>query len=419
VEADAASDLDKWCEQRHQLRKKVLDAATWARIWGGALLVIGADDRTDLALPLNRDRVRDIPWTLTVDRRYAIPSTFYSELSAELGTPETYRITVQTLRTSSTFAVHESRCIRFGATPTDPIMSRRFLGWDMPVLQRPYQTMRDFSSATQATANMLQDASQGVFKIKDLIAKLAGNQADAIRDRLTMMDLARSVARSILVDADAEDFTKVATSFAGVPETLDRFMQLMSAATYPRIPVSLLFGRSAAGMNATGDLDLDAWHAGVESYQRRILEPALLRAYDIMSLAKTAPTKGLPVKDLSVEWAPLHIPSDLEDAQAYAARASADVAYINAGVFDPAEVAIARAGGGEYSRGVPKIDVDKRQAELDAIGTFDDPNIDPDAPPQDVIKTEPEKLSGAEAPGQDNPPSDPANASTPPNNLAP
>lgn len=373
-DVEKVEDFHKWANATHDVENKIATGLTWGRLFGGALLIIGADDGQDLSAPLIESRIRDVSWILTVDRRYAIPSSFYETLSPQMGRPETYRVTAQSLRSTQTFVVHESRCVRLGAITTDPIYARNLYGWDLPVLQRPYEALRAFVTAMQGAGLMLSDASQGVFKMKDLIAMI-GSDPDALAQRMQMVDMGRSTARSLLLDADGESFEKVATQFAGVPDILDRYMNWLSVAS--GIPVAILFGRSAAGMNATGDLDLDSWHSVVGSYQQKKIDPAVRRVFGLLSYAKGSPTKGRPFVDLDTEWRPLSVPSEKEDAEAYNTRATGDQTYVTMGALDPAEVAIARFGRGRYSAAAPTVDVEKLETELAAKTVFQDPEAAP------------------------------------------
>lgn len=390
---EGGKSLKKWANGLYKIDQQVQQASIWGRLWGGCLLVIGANDGQDLDKPLNVGNVKSIDWTLVVDRRYVQPITYEMQLGPRLGQPVTYRVNVQGGHSSVSAVIHHSRVIRFRGSPVDAIRSRIFGGWDQSVLQRPYGVMRDFWSAYQGAGVMLADASQGVFKVKGLVAMMASKEQRLLHERMTMLDLMRSVARSIMVDADGEDFTKVQTAFSGVPELLDRYMQLLSAATDEGeggIPVSILMGRSPAGMNATGDMDLQSMAAMVQAMQTHTLEPQLRDVYRFLRMDPRAPqVEG----DLTFTWEPLAVPTDKEDAEAYNTRATADIAYINAGVADPAAVAIARFGGGKYSNAAITVDVDKLTKELEAQASFDPP---PPGAPQ-----APGKAPGAVEQGQE------------------
>jgi phage-related protein (TIGR01555 family) len=375
-DAEQVKDLRDWANDVHDLETKTAQGLQLARLFGGALIVIGADDGQPLSEPLNPNRVKDIPWTLVVDRRYAFTLSYYQTLGPKLGAPERYRVTAQRITGATSLDVHESRCVRFGSIQTDPIKAAALQGWDLPALMRPYPILRDFSAAMQSAGIMLGDGSQGVFRVKGLYQMLVSNEKQALRKRMEMLDMSRSAARAIMVDADSEGYEVISRQFNGIPDLIDRFMQRLSAAS-EGIPVSILMGRSAAGMNATGELDAKSWQAKVGTYRQKKVNPAIIRALTLLSLSRSAPTRGMPPAALKIQWEPLSVPTAKEDAEAYSTRATADATYLDRGVIDPAQVALARFGNGVYSTAVPSVDSEALQAELEAKTTFTDPNAAP------------------------------------------
>src|SRR5690606_13578077 len=119
---------------------------------------------------------------------------------------------------------------------------------------RVYDVIRDFCSGYAGAAATLADFSVGVIAIQNLAEMLAADQEGLVLKRLEMLDMARSIARAVFMDAEKERFEYVSRSLAGMPETLDRLALRLSAGT--GIPVTLLMGQSPAGLNATGASDI-------------------------------------------------------------------------------------------------------------------------------------------------------------------
>lgn len=340
-----------------ELDKKLLSAFIWGRLYGGCLVILGLNDGQGMSQPLVDERVRELLYVHVIDRRYALAMTYYSDpLHPKFGMPETYQIGDPMFGNWS--IVHESRCIRIEGVEVDARRRRQNAGWGHSVLQRPYETLRDFSTAFQAAGYMLSDASQGVFKLHGLIDAIAAKQEAAIQARMQLVDMSRGVARSVLLDAGQnEEFSKVSTSFAGVSDMLDRFMLRLSAAA--DMPVTILMGRSPSGLNATGESDFRAFYATVESDQKNILKPILQRVYELIAYS-------LGIRDidgLDFYFCPLWSPTDKEEADLELAVAQKDQIYLNLGVLHPSEVALSRYGGGQFSQST-EIDVDSRKKEL-------------------------------------------------------
>lgn len=364
-----ADELEESAKKLNVLQV-VKEACSWARIYGGALIIVGYNDGLSLEAPVDFKRVKNINWLLSIDRRGAQAAKYINELGPNFGMPEIYTITSQSGGVSYTANVHHTRVIHIDGAPVDRRKRASCRGFGLSVLQRPYDVLRSFGLSFSSASLMLSDATQGVFKLKGLINAVASGESEAILDRMRLLDQGRSVSRSIALDSDTEDFQKIATSFSGVPELLDRLM--MRLASSADMPVSILMGRSAAGMNATGDLDLAVWEQSVKAFQQDVLAPIFDRIFKDLYVIQTKKDSD----EISVQFAPLGEESATTKAAIYTQFANADNVYIAAGVLDPAEVAIARFGGKEFSLESPKVDIEALQKELatrNALPTFNNP----------------------------------------------
>lgn len=352
----------------------------WARLYGGSLMVMGATDSDDMTKPLVPERVKDVKFINVIDRRYSQVTKWQENpLLADYGKPLLYTVGGPI---GGFFAVHATRVIRFdGVEETDPVTRRQLAGWTYSCLQRPYNVLQKFATVFESIGQLVADASQGVWKIKDLLEMLASNK-DELMTRIAFSDMTRSSGRAIMVDAEVEDFSRVTTSFSGLDVIADRFMMRVAAAA--DMPVTLLFGRSAAGMNATGDSDFRAWYGVLATEQENTLKPALLRAYTILA------GKDMP-EDLDIEFTPLWEPTDKEALDAELVQAQIDKIYIDATVVHAEEVAIARFGSGEGEIEIDEASLLKsRDLEIDLM-------LNPPPPPP-VGATGVPPVPGAPAP---------------------
>lgn len=74
---------------------------------------------------------------------------------------------------------------------------------------------------------------------------------DKVLRCLQLIDRARSIFSSMAIDADGENYDFRNITFAGVKDIIDTSCNQLSAVT--SIPQTVLFGRSPAGQNSTGD----------------------------------------------------------------------------------------------------------------------------------------------------------------------
>lgn len=384
VDASAIEDLREDCHERLRLDEQIREGLKWGRAFGGDLLLMGIDDGQAPDKPVNENNIRSIQFLNNVDRRFAWVQSYYADpLKPNYGLPELYLITnvVSVSRpivgNPGATIVHESRCIRFDGNSTDVLTRQQLAGWSWSVLQRVYDTLRRFEHAFDAAGALLSDASQAVFKLQGLIDAIASGQRQQIQDRMALVDESRSTIRAVMLDAEGEEFRRDQTSFAGIPDMLDRWMMRLSAAS--SIPVTKLFGRSAAGLNATGENDVRGWYDDMASDQTDVLGPKLKRIYRLCALAKDSPVKKKDAK-FQVDFAPLWSPTDDEEAATNLKIAQADQIYIQEGVVTPEEVALDR------QEMYPSMDVESREAALEGAKKFDPYEKDPIASATEAAK---------------------------------
>jgi phage-related protein (TIGR01555 family) len=229
------------------LNEILRDALVKSRIFGAAFIYIGADDGQTQEQLLSIAKVEDVRFLNVLTTRDLNHHSFYSDPnSANYGRPEIYRLNASSHNQAA--LIHESRLLPFhGTSQLNPRQ------WPSSILQRIYSVLQQFHTAWQATAHLMTDAAQGIFKLKGLHSAVASNHSEELLKRMELVDMSRSISRSILLDAEDEEFRRDSYGFSGIPEILEKMMLRLAAAA--RLPVSLLMGQAPAGMNATGESD--------------------------------------------------------------------------------------------------------------------------------------------------------------------
>lgn len=332
--------------------EQLTNALVWERGFGGSAVILGCDDGQDMSEPLDNTRLRRILYCNAMDRRDLVPQYWYDDPEAEkYGVPEVYRCNFffaglhrpngdAPIRTRLV-NIHESRMLVFRGTRTTIRGRLRMHGWGNSVLSRVAPALATFNSNWQSVRNIMTDASQGVFKIKDLISLLASDNQATLLERLAMLDRGRSVARAIIVDADNEDFERRDTTLSGLPDLIDRSATRLASAA--RMPVTVLLGISPAGLNATGESDIRNWYDQLKTQRTLKVDPAVYQFVRLLFLAKEGPTNGVEPENWSIEWPALWQQTETEKTQNSATQTTSDVALVQAGVLQPEEVAIRRA----------------------------------------------------------------------------
>lgn len=334
LKCDAPGIATRITDEAHRLG---LDDALFrglvnGRLYGSGLVWLGADDGRDPSEPLDITKVQHFDFLEIFDPRFSIPNPGGSILK-----PDRYLcFGIE----GGSAVIHKSRMLWFRGVHTDDLTRRGNRGWDYSILQALLPDIQAFDEAFHSMFVMLKDASQAVIKLQGLFDALSGNNADKFRMRAQILDMSRSVARALLLDQD-ESFEKVATQFAGVADSLDRAAEKLAAAT--GIPVTILMGKSPAGLNSTGESDIRIFYDHVASERKKTLERPLKQALSLIGL--TMGYKG----EIEIEWPSLWQESPKEEADTRKTVAEADKIYEEMGAVTPETIAKSRWGKDKYS----------------------------------------------------------------------
>jgi len=341
-------------------------AGSYERGYGGGAILIGANDgQADLTQPLNLKAVRSLDFLNPLEARECMPIYAYGDPRApKYGEPEIYRIITRSVLPSrqgfsaQTMEIHESRLLIFPGIRVSrfqPLAARA--GWGEAVLTRIYRVLRDFNAAYANTGVLINDFSQAVVKIAGLWEALA-QDAGAFNQRLQAMEAGRSTVNAIAIDA-GDSYERQQTPVTGLSDLLERFGVRLAAAC--DMPLTLLFGTSPAGLNATGESDIRSFYDRVASYQQRKILPKLRQICQI--LFRTIGSRSEPV-NWSIKFRPLWQESAKDQASAAAALAQADTAWTTASILSSDEIAKARWGKGQEFAGIT-VDFSAREAQDD------------------------------------------------------
>jgi len=351
IEQDTEGRLKEEREKWH-LDSKVEEAAKWGRLFGGSAIWIGTDSGGRQETPLDIDSIKpdSVKFLMVLEGPNDMaPVTYYRDpMHPKFGQPEMYHVNRTTAEGTESMAVriHESRFVFFKGADTSWRKIQQNGGWHHSVLQRLFPLLRDMDANWQSFSRLLDNASQAVYKIKGLTDMIAEGQSSQMQDRMSIVEMARSMARAVVLDAELEDFGHVgAQNFTGGAQAVEKtFLRL--AAAVP-MPVTILMGQSPSGLNATGDSDVRSWFDTVQTYRRDELTNQIQTLNKVLALNAGISMPDEPV----VVWPSLWQMTPNEEADYKLKIAQRDAVYHSMGVLSELDIAKARWGMGQYSDG--------------------------------------------------------------------
>lgn len=382
---DALDDLE-WEE-------KAATAIKWARLYGGALIVMLIDDGRGLEEPVDWEHIRSIDELRVYERSIVQPdyASLYQQdyggkgvgnRVSKFGRPEYYYVS----SIYGSFKVHESRCLVFrnGVLP-EQTSNATYLFWGMPEYVRIRRALRETVTAHTDSVKLLERSVQAIYSMKGLASLLTTDDGEnQVLKRLQLVDTSRGLLNSIAIDSEGEQYDFKTFQFSGVKDVIDATCNMLSALT--NIPQTILFGRSPAGMNATGDSDFESYYNFVEKIQRLMLKRNLRTLLDVVFRAGIASGDVTEEPDYKLEFNPLWSLSDTEQAtvdqtkaQTALVKAQTAQAYVDMQALDPTEVRRRLASDEEF-------DVE------DIISEDDEDDL-----LQSLLGTEPSTMSDVEA----------------------
>ena len=321
-------------ERRTQLRKKLLNGMIWGRLYGGAAGVMLIKGQDDLSQPLDLDMVMpDSFLGLQIFDRwngvYPEGEIVTDSSDPDFGLPMYY--TVRDDASGRTVArVHHSRVIRFIGRELPYIEQLTEVYWGESEIEAIYSEVvkRDNVSANIASLTFRANVN---YLETDGLDQLLGTSNTEMQRRFWNNLAAQSVMESnfgtrVINKGDAIHNTQY--TFAGLADVYDRIM--MDVAGAARTPVTKLFGRSPAGMNATGESDLINYYDYIDGLRETDFRAIIERLLPVLCLSAW----GVIPDDLDIDFPPMQTPDAKEVADITERKTNAVLAVYQNDLID-------------------------------------------------------------------------------------
>jgi uncharacterized protein len=329
--AETEALMSEW--DRLQVWSRICDTIRWARLYGGAIAVLLIDGQ-DLSTPLRiqtigQDQFKGL---LVLDRWMAQPSlsNLVKEYGPDFGKPKYYSTVADSAMVLPGMKIHHSRVIRMEGQPVPYYRRLAEQGWGISVLERMYDRLLAFDSATAGIAQLVYKAHLRTLQVEGYREILAtgGPALEGLLKQVEMIRLLQSNEGITLLDS-TDTFTPHSYTFSGLDNVLLQFGQQLSGSL--DIPLTKLFGQAPAGLNATGESDLENYNSGIHQQQETNLRTPISKLLEISYRSKF----GRPPADaFAFKFRPLKQMSDLDKANVANTITTAITAAESQGIID-------------------------------------------------------------------------------------
>lgn len=315
LQPDQISRLET-VERHTHLKQRLLEGLKWGRLFGGAagiIIIEGQEDMLSEPLDLRTIMPGQFKGLIIADRWNGVypDSSIVQDLSdPDFGLPEYYTFSMSETDLANGIHVHHSRVIRFSGRELPYIERMSENWWGISELEHVYTELTKRNTSSANIAQLIFQANIRTYKMADLGQTLMATDPQSQRDlyqTLSMQNFLMSNMGLNVMDKD-DDFITNQYTFSGLSEVYELFM--MDVAGAAEIPVTRLFGRSPAGMNATGESDLRNYYDKVRQQQEAQLRPALEKLLPVLCMS----TWGVVPDELTFDFNPVRDTSDEERA---------------------------------------------------------------------------------------------------------
>lgn len=317
-------------ERKTRLQSRVNEGLRWGRLYGGAAGLIMIEGQDDLAKPLDLEMVYpgSFKGLYILDRWQGVSPNLGLVFDGGEEVPESYSIVDGRGHTVAT--VHHSRVVRFTGRDLPRIERQAELYWGESEIEALYKEVVAHDNVSANMAALTFQANINTMEIEGL-QQLFGIGTSDVQRRFWQTMQAQSVLRSNFGTQLVEKGTKLTNTqytFTGLADVYESMcLNLCGASHYP---MTKLFGRSPAGMNATGESDLKNYYDYVDSQREAKLRPALQKLLPVLAMSAW----GYVPEDIEIAFPPLWTPTAKEVAEIGKAKTETLVSAYQAGLLN-------------------------------------------------------------------------------------
>ena len=297
---DEAAFRSIWDEKR--LNAKIIDVLCWSRLFGGAAIVAIVNDGRALKSAVREGamlediRVYD-RFQIRVEKRETNPR------NVRYGEPVLY--TIQPGDDMPEYQVHYTRICVIDGERIPNAQRRRNDGWGESILnKRLIEAIVDYNYCEELATQLLRRKQQAVWKARGLADLCDDNEGEqAARLRLAQVDDESGVGRSIVIDAEDEEYDVLNSDISGVDAFLEK--KLDRIVSLSGIHEIILKNKNVGGVSASQNTALETFYKLIERKRIEDYKPILEFLLPFL----------ITENEWSIDFAPLSVPSDKDEAE--------------------------------------------------------------------------------------------------------
>lgn len=304
LDEDEIKKLESTMEWEEDL-EHIKQSRKWNRLYGGAGLLVITDQ--DPSEPLDIEAIGpDTPLEFrAVDMWEIFPVSFNA------GGTDTLAFNLSQLDTMERFnfhgvTVHMSRLLPLKGMPAPSWIRPRLRGWGFSVVEALVRSINQYLKATDLSFEVLDEYKLDIFKFKGLAQTLLSPNGDRkVQKRVATANQGKNYLNSLVLDSE-DEYDQKQLSFTGIAEVMAGIR--IQVAADLRMPLTKLFGISAAGFNS-GEDDIETYNGMIESSIRSKSKKDLIKVVGL----RCQQLFGFIPDDLEVKFKPLRIMSSEQE----------------------------------------------------------------------------------------------------------
>lgn len=312
--------------ERDGILESFSQAKKWTRLFGGgALLIINNDDPKT---PFNVENVKQGDnivfkpvdmWELY----YGVTNVDNLQDPGEINKhPDYYNYYGK--------QVHHSRVLRMNGKEAPSLIRPKLRGWGVSIIEPVVRSYNQYLKSVNLSFEVLDEFKVDIYGIEGFnTALMSPNGSEKVTKRVQMANMLKNYQNALVMD-NKDKFESKQISFTGMAEIM-REIRMQIAADL-RMPLTKLFGMSAAGFNS-GEDDIENYNAMIETEIRSKSRKDLLKVIEICC----AMWFGYIPENLKINFEPLRVLSAEQEENIKGAKLQRIITCMQAGIITPIE----------------------------------------------------------------------------------